>query len=357
MREGTMGTRLGDPPARRVAVLRALQLGDMLCAVPALRALRAALPQAEVVLVGLPWARVLVERYPEYLDGFREFPGFPGLPERPVDVAAVPAFLAAMQAEKFDLAVQLHGGGPFVNPLVVLFGARHAAGFYLPGDYCPDPERFLPWPAEGLEVRRLLKLTDFLGAPAAGEHLEFSLFDRDFAALRAAGGAAALKPGGYACVHPGASVPERRWPPGHFAAVAVALAARGLNVVLTGTAGEAVLTGAVGRSLPGPFLDLAGRTDLGAAGALLSGARLLICNDTGVSHLAAALRLPSVVISTGDNPARWAPADGRRHRVLCHPDGVGPAEAIAAAEDLLREFPPPERSNRPPRGKQCRSAS
>ena len=44
----------------------------------------------------------------------------------------------------------------FGRPLTVLFGARRTAGFYLPGGYCPDQERFLPWPDEGLEVRRLL---------------------------------------------------------------------------------------------------------------------------------------------------------------------------------------------------------
>jgi ADP-heptose:LPS heptosyltransferase len=329
--------RLGEPPPRRVAVLRALQLGDLLVAVPAFRALRAALPHAGIVLVGLPWAEAFVRRYAAYLDGFREFPGYPGLPERPPQLERLPAFLRAMQEERFDLVLQMHGSGQITNPLAVLLGGRRTAGFFVPGQYCPDPECFLPYPPLVPEVWRPLRLLDFLGVPPRGEHLEFPLWPEDAEELRALDGAGELRPGGYVCVHPGARAAERRWPPEWFAAVADALAGRGLRVVLTGSRDETELTRAVTAAMRANSLDLAGRTSLGAVAALLRGARLLVCNDTGVSHLAAALRVPSVVVlPQRSEPESWPPLDHVRHRVACGVTGVEPARVLAEAEDLLK---------------------
>jgi ADP-heptose:LPS heptosyltransferase len=335
MLEANGMARLGTPPPRRILVLRALQLGDLLCAIPALRALRGALPDAEIVLLGLPWARSFVERFSSYLDGFLEFPGFPGLPERPPDLGRIPSFLAEVQRMRFDLALQMHGSGSFVNPLTVLFGARHCAGFHEPGGYCPDPFRFLPYPDRGLELRRLLRLVEFLGVPTRGEELEFLVHEEDQRRLRGLDGASLLRRGEYVCIHPGASVPERRWPASRFAAVADILSARGLYVVLTGTAGERPLTQEVARGMRAASLDLAGRTELGSLAALLSESRLLVSNDTGVAHLADALGVPSVILSTGRNPERWAPVDRVKHRVLCRASGVEAAEVVAQARDLL----------------------
>lgn len=78
----------------RIVIFRALQLGDMLCAVPALRALRRAHPHAHIALAGLPWAASFVERYAHLLDELIVFPGAIGFPEQEETDAHLPAFSA-----------------------------------------------------------------------------------------------------------------------------------------------------------------------------------------------------------------------------------------------------------------------
>lgn len=319
------GTPVDFGALKDIAVLRALQLGDLLCAVPALRALRKAAPQARITLIGLPWAASFVERYSDYVDELMMFPGFPGLPESVPQLERLPEFLADAQRRRFDLAIQLHGSGMLTNPLTAAMGARRNAGFCLPRHYCPDPELFAEWCEEEHEVLRYLRLMRHLGAEADGAALEFPLTPRDHAAL-ANTGAELPSPGGYACIHPGARLQSRRWPPKHFAEVADGLAAQGLRIVLTGSSAERDVTDAVKDTMRAPALDMCGRTDLGALAALIAGARMVVCNDTGISHVAAAVATPSIVICSGADPKRWAPLDTCRHRVLhgdvpCRPCG------------------------------------
>jgi ADP-heptose:LPS heptosyltransferase len=357
-----------DGPVERIAVFRALMLGDLLCAVPALRALRRGFPKALLTLVGLPSAQALAERL-SCIDDFIVFPGHPGLPEVACDVRRLPAFLAEVQARRFDLAVQLHGSGPIVNPLVASFGARHSAGFYNDHAWRPDEDAglYVPWPERGHEIERLLALTDGLGLARSGVHLEFPLRDADREAL------AAVWPGAYGsrryvCVHAGAQLPSRRWPVERFAAVANRLAEGGMTVVLTGTAGEAELAARLSAAIEYPIVNLVGKTDLWTLGALIERAAVLVCNDTGVSHIAAALATPSVVIACGSDVARWAPLDSVRHPVLwqpmdCRPCshrvcpfGHGCATAIEVSEvmqALTRQLLRPRDPRRPRRRLSC----
>ena len=91
----------------KIAILRALQLGDLLCSIPAVRSLRAAYPDAEITLLGLPWAASFVERFNNYFDRFIHFPGYAGLPEQSYSAEEWRKFVITMQEEQFDLVLQM----------------------------------------------------------------------------------------------------------------------------------------------------------------------------------------------------------------------------------------------------------
>jgi ADP-heptose:LPS heptosyltransferase len=324
-----VGSAAGAPALgslRRIAVFRALQLGDMLCVVPALRALRRAAPQAWITLIGLPWAREFAHRFRHYVDDFMAFPGFPGMPEIKPDLPALSRFLTDARYRRFDLAIQLHGNGSLSNPVVGLLGARRQAGFYVAGGWCPDAAICPAWGEPEHEVTRYLRLMQWLG-DGDGRHpadtaLEFPFEPFDSAAL---GELEPLPPPGrYACIHAGARMRSRRWPAERFGAVADGLAARGWQIVLTGGPDERAIAAEVRRHMAAPALDLCGRTTLGALALLVSRSALLVSNDTALSHVAAATGTPSVIVCSGADPGRWAPLDRARHRVIAAPAACRP---------------------------------
>lgn len=322
-------------PPRSVAVFRALQLGDMLCAVPALRALRGALPEARITLIGLPWAQQFATRFHRYIDDFIAFPGHPAFPEQPVREELIPKFFETVHARDFDLALQMHGSGEVSNQIIGTFGARAVAGCAAVGSGA-DPTCFVDYPDAGPEPLRLLALTEFLGAPTCGTDLEFPITAEDERELRESGLGAGAEAGRYLCMHPGARFRDKCWPPSRFAEVADTLADEfGLQVVLTGAPNEADLTAEVAALMRHKAIDAAGPISIGAMAALMAGGRLLISNDTGVSHIAAGLRLPSVVVFSKADMQRWAPLDKDLHRCLWDPEGMQAAAVLDHARAVL----------------------
>ena len=334
-RESTWLARHAGPS---LVIFRALQLGDMLCAVPALRALRAALPDTRITLVGLPWAAQFAARFPAYIDEFIAFPGHEAFPEQPVQHGRLADFYASMRARRFSLALQMHGSGEHSNNVTRAFGARAMAGY---GEQkSAGREQFYPYPESGAEPLRLLDLVTRLGAPPSGEHLEFPITDADERELGASGLAADLATGEYVCIHPGARIRNKCWHPARFAQVADQIATEyDVKIVLTASAGEAPLTAADASHMRFKPLDAAAPISIGAMAALMSRARLLVSNDTGVSHIAAGLRLNSVVIFSKADIRRWAPLDKQRHRCLWDPHGERVHDVLKHARALLSNPP------------------
>jgi ADP-heptose:LPS heptosyltransferase len=306
--------KLSPSEVKKIAIFRALQLGDMLCAIPGIRALRHAYPNAEIILIGLPWAKSLTERFSNYFDGFINFPGYPGLPEQPLNPAAFTEFLAYVQQQKFDLAIQMQGNGSVINPMVELFGSKYTSGFSNEGHYAPNNGLFMPYPDYGSEIERHILLMEFLGLELQGTDLEFPLTDQDYQSLTKLN--LGIEPKKYVCVHPGSRGSWRQWPVHYFAALADYCIEEGYQVVLTGTKEEEDIINDVISHMRNQPINTAGKTSVGAVAALIKDAAILISNCTGVSHIASAFKTPSIVISMDGEPHRWGPLDKRVHRTI-----------------------------------------
>lgn len=267
-------------------VLRAIGLGDMLTGLPAMALLRKALPAHHIVgAVPGAYADLLLRA---------------GLLDEVLPTADLGPLEGAPQEP--EVAVDLHGNRwPSREPLQALHPQR-LLGFVRPGDHVPPGLDASIWDDGEHEVARWCRLV--------GEHLPgggepppvWSVLPPPAAVLP-----------GVTVLHPGAAAGSRRWPVERWAAVARHLAADGHRVVVTGTPTEQALVEAVARP---SGAEAAASLTVDELFGLVAAARLVVCGDTGVAHVASAFGTPSVVLFGPVSPARWGPPARSRHRAL-----------------------------------------
>lgn len=310
------------PGITRIALLRGGGLGDLMFALPAVSALKAAYPGSTVTLLGTPLQDALVSGTHTPLDDVMVLPFAEGVRLGKEDPAAFERFLNTARERHFDLAVQLHGGGRYSNPFLLRLGARHTVGSATP-DAVPL-ERTLPYTYYQHEPSRALEVAGLAGAGPVLLEARLNPQARFVAQLPATLGTV-LPPGDtpLLVIHPGASDPRRRWPAEAFGAVARAVADDGGRVLVIGDAGEkaladAVVSAAVGRSTgngTGPVINIAGLLELGELAALLAKADAVLANDSGPRHLAQALGTPTVGIYWAGNALTSGPIGRGKHRI------------------------------------------
>jgi ADP-heptose:LPS heptosyltransferase len=315
-RTGLPRLSTGTPPVpgvTKIAVLRANAIGDYLFSVPALESLRAAYPDAEIVLLGAPWHQRFLTGRPGPVDRVLVVPPSPGIrPAEPDESGPAPdEFAARVRAEGFDLALQMHGGGGHSNPLVSALGAGLTAG--LRADDAPPLDRWIRYVYHQPEVFRYLEVVGLVGAaPVTYEPaLPVTPADRDEAR-----GVAGSAPGPRVALHPGATDTRRRWPADRFAEVGDAAAAAGAEVVVTGTPAERDLVDRVVSGMRAPATPVVGTLSLGGLAALYEGCAAVVSNDTGPLHLAAAVGTATVGLYWVGNLLNGGPVYRGRHRPL-----------------------------------------
>jgi ADP-heptose:LPS heptosyltransferase len=290
-----------------VLAYRMLGLGDLLTAVPALRALRRSYPGDRLVLATSPWLFPFVQAT-NLVDG-----------------------VVSRTLPEATIAVNLHGKGPQSQRALLATSPDRVIAFGDPGPAWDDDEH---------EVERWCRLLGCFGIDADPTDLDL---DPDDLALPLPPIQAPL---GAVVVHPGASTATRRWPPDRWAAVARTLEESGVPVVVTGSAVEEGLAAYVAENagLP-PHRVLAGRTTLPELAAVVVQSSLVLCGDTGIGHLATALRRPSVVLFGPVAPAQWGPPPDRTEHIALHagPDitRISESEVLEAIRSRLVAVPLP----------------
>lgn len=303
--------------AQRILAIRLDNMGDVLMTTPALRALRTSAPCRHITLLAGGAGPVLAPFLPEVDEVITaRGPWMPGVPPTPGEFQAT---VERLREGNFDAAVIFTVYSQSALPAALLcwlagipLRLAHVREnpYHLLTDWVSDPE-----PHEILrhEVRRQLDLVATVGAHTSDTRLSFHLRAEDqmraAVALRRVG-VDPMRP--YAVIHPGASAPSRRYPPEGFAAVVDRLADEekpdeGLQLVFTGDPSECELVDAI-RALAGrATVSLAGELDLGELAGVLATASVLIANNTGPVHLAAALGTPVVDLYALTNPqhAPW----------------------------------------------------
>jgi ADP-heptose:LPS heptosyltransferase len=304
-------------------VLRALGLGDLLTALPALRALADAFPDHRRLLAAPPALRGLA-RLTDAVDDVLDTAGL-----APLAVATAP-----------DVAVNLHGRGPQSHRVLLATRPRRLLAFHHPE--IPETTSSPCWCADEHEVTRWCRMLVAYGTAADPSCL--GLAPPPPPARAAARGATLL--------HPGAASEARRWPAERWAAVARAETTAGRAVVLTAGPGELALAHAVARRAGlDPDAVLASADLVRLASSVAVAARVVV-GDTGVAHLATALGTPSVVLFGPTSPATWGPPPGRRrHRALWagrhgdpHGTTVDPGLLAITVDDVLEALHALERA-------------
>jgi ADP-heptose:LPS heptosyltransferase len=302
---------------RRIAILRGGGIGDVLFALPAVQSLAAAYPQAEITMLGTPAHAQLLDGRQGGPDRVVVVPPSRGVrPGEDENSAVIDEFFDRMRADRFDLAVQAHGGGRWSNPFLLRLGARHTIGTRTPD--AAELERSIPYIYYQNEMMRSLEIASLAGARPVTFEPRLAMRDGEAEWARRT---LLIDSAGLVVIHPGATDPRRRWPVERFADVVRRCAKDGLQVVLVGdetdvqTCQAIIAAAALATSQERLVSSVAGTLTLGQLVGALGIADVVLGSDSGPRHLAGALGTRTVGVYWCGNVISAGPAGRSRHRV------------------------------------------
>ena len=289
-------------PPRQILIIKPSSLGDVVHTLPVLRLLRRRFPESHIAWLVAPHCAGLLQNHPDLNEVILfDRRRFGSAWHNPKALLSLYQFHRDLRRHQFDLTIDLQGlfrsgwlswqtGAP------IRLGLANA--------------RELGWmfythrvPIETTEIHavdRYLKLAAAVGCATEPVEFHFTVTDADRAYVKDLIGDADRR---YAVLLPGANWPTKRWPAERFAELVGPLSARfGLQSVVAGGSDAAELAPRISQAL-----NLTNRTTVPQLVALLESADLVIANDSGPMHIAAALNRPLVAVFGPTNPVRTGP--------------------------------------------------
>lgn len=350
--------------AEDVVCVRLDALGDVLMTTPAIRALKEARAGRRITLVTSPAGAAVARLVPEIDDVWIHEPPWMKATAMRTDRRPEFAFIERLRRARFDAAAvfTVYSQNPLPAAMLcdlagIPLRLAHCREnpYQLLTHWVPDPE---PDRLVRHEVRRQLDLVGTVGCRTSDERLSLRVPDESGRRVEARLhrlGIDGKSP--WVAIHPGSSAPSRRYRPDGFAEAARRLVREaGCRVVFTGGEAERALVEQIQDLMSAPSVSLAGELGLAELAALIARAPVLIANNTGPVHIAAAVGTPVVDLYALTNPQHtpWGvPSRVLFHDVPCRmcyksicPEGhhdclrlVPPEAVVAAALELLRAGP------------------
>lgn len=297
---------------KKIAVLRANALGDLIVTLPAFKAIRSAYPEAEIILLGRPWHKEFLINGRTSIDRVIVVPVKKGIRHEAgqiEDEQTTEQFFKNMQQEQFDIAVSFQGNGKVSNSFIKRLNAGLTVGTVCNGSEALN--RSIDYYYYQSEVIRYLEVAGLIGGIPSGLEPEVNVLEQDREEIRPLLSSLS-KP--YIVLHPVAMDVRRMWPLKNYAPLADALKKKGCEVIFTGGPADRKQIDEIINEMNYTAVNTAGEFSLGGLTALLFRATFVIAPDTGPLHLARAVNTPTVGIYWAPNLINWGPLTRSIHR-------------------------------------------
>ncbi|KAB7733221.1 glycosyl transferase [Rudanella paleaurantiibacter] len=326
----------------RILCARPDNLGDVLMTTPAFRALKTSFPGCHLTLLTSSAGRAVAGLIPDIDEVLTIDLPWVKSEQTPADPQALFDIAQTLRAGRFDAAVVFTVQSQNPLPMAILcymaqirrvLGHCRENPYHLITDWVPDPEVLV---ATRHEVTRQLDLVRTIGATTNNEQLTLRIpAEAPTQARHLLGQIGLDRSRPWVLLHAGVSEEKRRYPAGEFAEVGRQLTAQGIQVGLTGSADERAYVQSIGEQIGRGAFNLAGTLPLPAFCALVADAPVLLANNTGPVHIAAAVGTPVVVAYAKTNP---------QHTPWMVPNRVLYMEVpphLRSSNVLLQQFPEP----------------